>query len=196
MCYKCLTVALIIITWILFFIFAPSEYWASWLTAISTFAMAIIAWRALNAWKKEVREKKVFEINKKYIEAINKFESLMNNYELISEEEETRKILKSIYKNFNEVLYEYNLVQKKTNKETEFLRNLLFFKLTIDQYITQKFESKDRHIRFYFDNFWDDYTPSQDEEGEIIETEEYKVLSEKLKKAKELCENNINKFYN
>ena len=166
------------------------------LTACSTFAMAYFARKALNAWKKEIREKKVFEINKKYIEAINKLDSLMHNYELISEKEETRKILKSIYENFNEVLYEYNLVQKKSDKETEFLINLLFFKLTIDKYIVQNIEAKDGHIRFYFDNFWDDYTPSQDEEGEIIETEEYNVLYEKLKKAKELCENNINKFYN
>ena len=39
-------------------------------------------------------------------------------------------------------------------------------------------------------------TWAKDDEGEIIETDEYKDLSTKLKQAKELCENNINKFYN
>ncbi len=176
---------------------------ASWITAISTLIMAVatifmalFAGKAIFAWKKEVREKKIFEINKKYIETINKFDKLMNNYNLISEKDTTRELLKQIYNDFNEVLYEYNLVQKKEYRDTEFLRNLLYFKLTIDKYITQRIESKNGHIRFYFENFWNDYTPSQDEEGEIIETEEYNNLSTKLKQSKELCENNINQFYN
>ena len=166
------------------------------LTGVSTLAMAIIAWKALDSWKNEIREKKIFEINKKYIETINKLDNLMNNYELISEKDKTREILKNIYNCFDEVLYEYKLIQKKIKKETKFIKNLLFFKLIIEKYITQKIESKDGHVRFYFDNFGDDYTPSQDDEGEIIETDEYKELSTKLKQAKELCENNINKFYN
>ena len=67
------------------------------LTGVSTLAMAIIAWKALDSWKNEIREKKIFEINKKYIETINKLDNLMNNYELISEKDKTREILKNIY---------------------------------------------------------------------------------------------------
>lgn len=166
------------------------------LTGVSTLAMAIIAWKALDSWKKEIREKKVFDINKKYIETINKFEQLIHNYELVNEKDKTRELLKHIYNDFNEVLYEYDLVQKKSKIETEFLRNLLYFKLTIDKYITQQVEYSEGHVKVYFENFWDDYIPSQNEEGEIIETNEYKELSTKLKQAKELCENNINRFYN
>ncbi len=166
------------------------------LTGVSTFLMAVTAWKALDSWKKEIREKKVFEINKRYIETINKLENLMNNYELISEKDKTRELLKQIYDSFNEVLYEYNLVQKKSKRETGFLGNLMYFKLIIEKYLTQKIESNNGRIRFYFDNFWDDYAPSQSDEGKIIETVEYENLLSVLKQAKELCENNINKFYN
>lgn len=196
MCCKCLYGLLFVVLLILFYLFISPENWASWVTALSTLAMAIIAWKALDSWKNEIREKKVFEINKKYIETINKLDNLMNNYELISEKDKTRELLKHIYNCFDEVLYEYSLIQKKIKKETKFVKNLLLFKLIIEKYINQKIESKDGHVRFYFENFWDDYTPSQGNEGEIIETDEYKELSIKLKQAKELCENNINKFYN
>lgn len=69
--YKYLTVVLIIITWILFFIFTPSEYWASWLTAISTFAMAIIAGLALDTWKKEIEYQFISDLRKDLIKALS-----------------------------------------------------------------------------------------------------------------------------
>lgn len=162
---------------------------------IATIAIAVIGLQAKNTWKTETKARKIFEINKKYLEEIEKLEILLSAFELIGDEDETKKLLKERYDGLNQVLYEYTLIEK--NRETEFLRNLLYFKLTIDKYVSRKFKTANGKLQFYYESFWDDYTPIlNNETGDIVYTQEYNDLLEKLNNAKSLCENNIHRFYN
>ena len=174
---------------------------ANWITAISTLvmalatiAMAVFAGSALNSWKKEIKLKKIYRINRNYIKTIDEFLKLLHNYELISNEQETRYILQKLLEEINIILYEYKLVQKNT--ETEFLKNLIYFKAVIQEYTKIKFQSLNSGIKVYYENFWDEYAPIQENDGDISYTQEYEELLNKLNNAKKLCEQNIYKFYN
>lgn len=174
---------------------------ANWITAISTLvmalatiAMAIFAWEALNSWKKEIKLKNIYKINRNYIKTIDEFSKLLHNYELISEEEETRSILEKILEEINTTLYEYKLIKK--NAETEFLNNLMYFRTLIQKYTKIKFQSLNPGVKVYYEKFWDDYAPIQENDGDISYTKEYEELLNKLNNAKKMCEQNIYKFYN
>lgn len=87
MCCKCLYVLLVIITGVLFYIFVPSEYWAEWITAISTFLMmiatgfmAVFAGKALDSWKNQQKREKLVNL----LEAINEYIQELQYYELES----------------------------------------------------------------------------------------------------------------
>ncbi len=175
--------------------------WAEWISAISTLLMmlatgfmAYYAKQALNSWKEEIKLKKIYRINRNYIKTIDEFLKLLHNYELISNEQETRYILEKLLEEINIILYEYKLVQKNT--ETEFLKNLIYFKAVIQEYTKIKFQSFNSGVKVYYENFWDDYAPIQENDGDISYTLEYEELLNKLNNAKNLCEQNIYKFYN
>ncbi len=175
--------------------------WSEWITAISTLLMmlatgfmAYYAKQALNSWKEEIKLKKIYRINRNYIKTIDEFLKLLHNYELISNEQETRYILEKLLEEINIILYEYKLVQKNT--ETEFLKNLIYFKAVIQEYTKIKFQSFNSGVKAYYENFWNDYAPIQENDGDISYTLEYEELLNKLNNAKKLCEQNIYKFYN
>lgn len=124
MCYKCLTVVLIIITWILFFIFTPSEYWASWLTAISTFAMTIIACKALDSWKNQQKRAKLVSL----LERLNAFIQDLQYYELESTvfSKQTRQRSEANYNNPDLIKQQACLVD--TEIAEEFGQCILYLK--------------------------------------------------------------------
>lgn len=164
--------------------------------AIATIAMAVFAGSALNSWKKEIKLKKIYRINRNYIKTIDEFLKLLHNYELISNEQETRYILEKLLEEINIILYEYKLIEK--NAETEFLNNLMYFKTILEKYTKETFKTDNNWLSFCFsyENFWDEYAPIQENDGNISYTQEYEKLLNKLNNAKKLCEQNIYKFYN
>ena len=50
---------------------------------LATITMAVFAGSALNSWKKEIKLKKIYRINKNYIKTIDEFLKLLHNYELM-----------------------------------------------------------------------------------------------------------------
>ena len=195
MCYKCLYFLAFAIVAMLIIYFFPPDEWANWITALSTLAMAIIAGKALNSWKEEIKLKKIYRINRNYIKTIDEFLKLLHNYELISNKQETRYILEKLLEEINIILYEYKLIEK--NAETEFLNNLMYFKTILEKYTEETFKTDNNWLGFCFsyENFGDDYAPIQENDGDISYTQEYKELLNKLNNAKKLCEQNIYKFY-
>ena len=83
MCYKCLYIFAFVITAILIIYFFPLGELANWITALSTLAMAIIAGKALNSWKEEIKSNKILELyNDLYLLFFN-LENFLDDLDII-----------------------------------------------------------------------------------------------------------------
>ena len=71
MCYKCLYILAFVIIAILIIYFFPLVELVNWITALSTLAMAIIAGKALNAWKKEIDYNFISDLRKDLIKSLS-----------------------------------------------------------------------------------------------------------------------------
>lgn len=65
--------------------------WSEWITTISTFAMVIIAWKALNSWKEEIKSNKILELyNDLYLLFFN-LENFLDDLDVIYAKEGKEK---------------------------------------------------------------------------------------------------------
>lgn len=92
MCCKCLYGLLFVVLLILFYLFISPEDWASWVTALSTLAMAIFAWRALYTWKNELKAKRIIDTYNKIYELSFNIANFLDNYAILKEKEGYEKL--------------------------------------------------------------------------------------------------------
>jgi len=130
MCYKCLYSLLLVVLVILFYVFLPSEYYASWITALSTLSMAIIAWNALEGWKKDNIFKLKISFTAKLLCIIDMLNKLMSSKKFISMDFEQTKIKYSSSITFLKLMIEHTLkdvmdLQKDFRLEKQKIRVIL-----------------------------------------------------------------------
>ncbi len=104
MCCKCLYGILSIIFCILIYFFIPTEDLASWITALSTLAMAIFAYMALNSWKNQQKREKLIVL----LETLNEYMQELKYYELKS-----TIFSKTARKNHDEDFSNNDLIEKQ-----------------------------------------------------------------------------------
>lgn len=106
MCYKCLYVLGFIIIFVCIICFIPFNELANWITALSTFAMAIIAGLALNTWKKQQKREKLVTL----LETLNAYIQDLQYYEL-----ESTVFSKHTRQTYQENLNDSELIEKQAN---------------------------------------------------------------------------------
>lgn len=129
MCYKCLYVLGFIIIFVCIICFIPFNELANWITALSTFAMAIIAGLALNTWKKQQKREKLVTL----LEALNEY-----IYDLQYYEHEGTIFSKLARTNKKEDYRNQELIQQQKNIiDTELAEEAGRYSLYIDNWLIQ-----------------------------------------------------------
>lgn len=158
--------------------------WASWLTAISTLAMAIIAGIALNSWKKELRIKKRIEVYNKLQVLIFELSNFLEYFEIkLHQKEEMyfRNKLDEFASKFALLKKEIKIINNKEllNKIDYCVENV---KSTF--VIEKKFEED---VTLWPESFSSRFIHDKDFSEKLNKT---------LKDISEICEVEQQKFYN
>ena len=187
MCCKCLYILLVIIIGLLFYIFVPSDYWAEWITAISTCVMAVAAILALDTWKKNIVLNKKISVLTNTDKCIYVFKRFLNDY------------MRGLYIGENSFLVKTPIDQylDNTNEQLRLLQSEAeitnFLKLKdelekLTKYIKSCFVEKVSHD--------DKYSVYKFEEKYHNNCEFKECLNKHLDNIENICQQEFKKIYN
>ena len=171
--------------------------WVEGITAISTLVMtiativmAIIAWKALNSWKKELKTQKKVSVLTDIYNIFYTFESFLNtflrglpplNHGKIFANKPINIYLNETNEKINTLIIEAQIIKHK-----DLILHLKFLQENIKEYFPVKQTDDDGNDIYSFETFISRYYHNKNFKEK---------LKDNLKKIQEICQNELTKIY-